>query len=708
MVGTGDFTKDQALFAFDLCDTNGNGLIDIGEFVLLMFPSAKEVIRSSRYSPSDTFPSKAIANLRKAFKGPDDVEKKFAYWDTNKDGKICFEELKEAALKDSSKFLNEEDVNAIFIVGDLNMNEEIDLEEFKKLMLPSIHDIVAKFRYAYRSVEDVKKAFKSIDGNGDGAIDKGEMHKALTNYKFNFSDQEVDIVFNHADIDNDGEVNFEEFMYIMCPDSQTIIKKFREAYRTIGQVKAAFRKADKNKNGGLDKGEMGRMMFETGVSYSDVEIDAIMNLADRDCDGQIDLDEFLALMTPSASVILAMIKMDITCIDEVKSLFKAIDTDGDGLLSKAEMMSSPNSKFDQEQVDAIFELGDANNDNELDMGEFIAIMYPAAGEAIAKLSKNFPNIEEVKELFKKMDYDNDGAVSKEEMKESSIRFTDNEIDAIFALGDINDDGALDLEEFIGVMYPSAASIAGRLRAKYSDINMVKKAFVTIDTDGDGRVSKAEMAASDTLNQQEINALFLLGDSNNDGEIDLEEFIGVLYPVVAQALAKITKDIKNIDDARFVFKQMDHDHDGLLSQEEVRKSGTRFTGVEVEALFAIGDVNGDGEIDIDEFINVMCPAATTLIGRIKDQFKSVEDMEENFKKMDLNCDGKISREEMMEYSSFNEQECAAVFDLGDSDKDGEIDLREFVGVMQTSSPQPYTVARPPPCSSPSPSPCRRRG
>ena len=40
--------------------------------------------------------------------------------------------------------------------------------------------------------------------------------------------------------------------------------------------------------------------------------------------------------------------------------------------------------------------------------------------------------------------------------------------------------------------------------------------------------------------QEIEALFTLGDSNNDGEIDLEEFVGVLYPVVAKALAKLTK------------------------------------------------------------------------------------------------------------------------------------------------------------------------
>ena len=40
--------------------------------------------------------------------------------------------------------------------------------------------------------------------------------------------------------------------------------------------------------------------------------------------------------------------------------------------------------------------------------------------------------------------------------------------------------------------------------------------------------------------QEVDALFTLGDSNKDGEIDLEEFVGVLYPVVAQALLKFTK------------------------------------------------------------------------------------------------------------------------------------------------------------------------
>ena len=45
------------------------------------------------------------------------------------------------------------------------------------------------------------------------------------------------------------------------------------------------------------------------------------------------------------------------------------------------------NKFDSEEVDAIYELGDSNGDEVLDLGEFIAIMFPAAGEAIAKLRK---------------------------------------------------------------------------------------------------------------------------------------------------------------------------------------------------------------------------------------------------------------------------------------------------------------------------------
>ena len=97
-------------------------------------------------NPTQYALQESISNLRKLFRGPQDVERKFKQWDENGDGKLSFEELKEAAAKDASKFLNEEDVNAIFIVGDVNMDGEIDFEEFALLMTPSVSDIVAKFR----------------------------------------------------------------------------------------------------------------------------------------------------------------------------------------------------------------------------------------------------------------------------------------------------------------------------------------------------------------------------------------------------------------------------------------------------------------------------------------------------------------------------------------------------------------------------------
>ena len=78
----------------------------------------------------------------------------------------------------------------------------------------------------------------------------------------------------------------------------------------------------------------------------------------------------------------------------------------------------------------------------------------------------------------------------------------------------------------------------------------------------------------------------------------------------------SQNVSNVDDARFLFRQLDHDGDGVLSQEEMRKSGSRFTSKEIEALFAVGDINGDGELDINEFINVICPGATTVISRLR--------------------------------------------------------------------------------------------
>ena len=71
--------------------------------------------------------------------------------------------------------------------------------------------------------------------------------------------------------------------------------------------------------------------------------------------------------------------------------------------------------------------------------------------------------------------------------------------------------------------------------------------------------------------------------------------------------------------------------------------------------------------------------------------ALDELELAFHEMDLDGDGKITKEEMMKYGSLNEQEVNAVFELGDVDRDGAIDIQEFTGVMTSCSPVPYVVS-----------------
>merc|ERR550519_2221149 len=128
-----------------------------------------------------------------------------------------------------------------------------------------------------------------------------------------------------------------------------------------------------------------------------------------------------------------------------------------------------------------------------------------------------------------MDKDGDGSISKQEMASSGHRFNSSQIEAVFALGDVNDDGALDLDEFIAVMCPSALTVVSRLRGKFNNISAVKKAFLTIDVNRDGLLSKEEIMGCGKFNAQETEAIFILGDLNQDGDIDLEEFVGLMCP-----------------------------------------------------------------------------------------------------------------------------------------------------------------------------------
>ena len=75
----------------------------------------------------------------------------------------------------------------------------------------------------------------------------------MTSGGMNFTQQEIDALFKAADEDKDGQVDYEEFIGLMCPSAAAIVCKFRSQYKNLDDVKAAFKRFDSNVDGALDK-----------------------------------------------------------------------------------------------------------------------------------------------------------------------------------------------------------------------------------------------------------------------------------------------------------------------------------------------------------------------------------------------------------------------------------------------------------------------
>eukprot|EP00092_Neocalanus_flemingeri_P073815 GFUD01091174.1.p1 GENE.GFUD01091174.1~~GFUD01091174.1.p1 ORF type:complete len:249 (+),score=92.61 GFUD01091174.1:136-882(+) len=86
------------------------------------------------------------------------------------------------------------------------------------------------------------------------------------------------------------------------------------------------------------------------------------------------------------------------------------------------------------------------------------------GVGIEILKNSCNQMDDVKAAFRVFDHNNDGTISKEELKEAMVNFgtrvTDDEFQIMFAEADQNNDGLIDFDEFVMMMMPSTAAAAG--------------------------------------------------------------------------------------------------------------------------------------------------------------------------------------------------------------------------------------------------------
>ncbi|KAI5392715.1 calcium-dependent protein kinase 29 isoform X1 [Lathyrus oleraceus] len=124
--------------------------------------------------------------------------------DTDRSGTITYEELKSGLSKLGSK-LSEFEIKQLMEAADVDQNGTIDYHEF---ITATIN------RHKLEREENLFKAFQYFDKDNSGYVTREELRQALAEYQMG-DEATIDEVIDDVDTDNDGRINYQEFVAMM-------------------------------------------------------------------------------------------------------------------------------------------------------------------------------------------------------------------------------------------------------------------------------------------------------------------------------------------------------------------------------------------------------------------------------------------------------------------------------------------------------------
>uniref|UniRef100_A0A5B7C0J6 Putative calmodulin-like protein 1 n=1 Tax=Davidia involucrata TaxID=16924 RepID=A0A5B7C0J6_DAVIN len=133
---------------------------------------------------------------------------------------------------------------------------------------------------------EIKQVFDKIDSNKDGKISPEDYEAILRALGEQRATREVVKIFELADLDRDGFINFEEFL---------------EVHKRGGGVKrmdiqSAFRAIDLDGNGKISAEEVFELLRRLGEKCSLQDCQRMVRAVDTKGDGVIDMVEFMTMM----------------------------------------------------------------------------------------------------------------------------------------------------------------------------------------------------------------------------------------------------------------------------------------------------------------------------------------------------------------------------------------------------------------------------
>ncbi|KAI9481501.1 MAG: calmodulin [Benjaminiella poitrasii] len=139
-----------------------------------------------------------------------------------------------------------------------------------------------------QQISEYRESFALFDKNGDGKIDATEIGQVMRSLGQNPSDQELNDMIKDVDVDNNGTIDFEEFL--------TIMSRVKDSDNSDNDLNDAFKVFDKDNNGYITQDELRSVMSQLGQNLSNTELEQMIKEADTDGDGQINYKEFIKMM----------------------------------------------------------------------------------------------------------------------------------------------------------------------------------------------------------------------------------------------------------------------------------------------------------------------------------------------------------------------------------------------------------------------------
>ena len=145
---------------------------------------------------------------------------------------------------------------------------------------------------ANQQIEELRKAFIAIDKNGDGHLSINELKTGFDNISIS-STVKVEEILKRCDSDLNGMIDYNEFITATINWQKCLSQELLES---------AFKAYDKDKNGTISVTEIKQFLGGEGSELDSVWT-RILNDADTNQDGVIDLEEFKTLMLAKIEII---------------------------------------------------------------------------------------------------------------------------------------------------------------------------------------------------------------------------------------------------------------------------------------------------------------------------------------------------------------------------------------------------------------------